>query len=338
MAVATRGSFPDDHPVHSFEEEWPELARRLDRFLAAKGVEPWLRADISQETAARLFGRWSKIDRSRPLWNLVVTVALRTLIDEHRRTSKVELVADTPQAELNDVENRALHRVHLENTHSALSKLRADQRQVLLAEIGAASAIEGPRNRINVLRLRARLALKGELGPLAPAGVAMRVRSLRAAIERRLVEWKQDDHAVIASAACVAMAATLLGVGPPPVGVEAEQVEPKRATAEQVALGGFLSRDPSLRSALRAIKRGQAPSLSRTKEQVEKKAPAFAICAAVVCSSPEDPLVVGPASSNDVLKKIEDGLREGDRQLRRGEKKVRRVLMDPPLPYSSPPP
>jgi hypothetical protein len=325
--VATRASFFEIGPVHSFEEEWPEIARCLERFLASKGVDPWLRADIIQETASRLYGRWSGLDHSRPLWNLVVTVALRLLIDEHRRSSKVELVADAPQSEVDDVETRALHRVHLARTHSALEKLHPNQRQVLLAEIGEATPLDGSRNRINVMRLRARLALKGELGPWAPAGVAMRVRSLRAAIERRMVEWNQDNHAVVASVASVAVAASLFFAAAGPVGVE-----PKAPNLHDGVLGVLPVHDINLDPAIGAVKRVPPSSLSRAEDQAKKSVPPFAICAAVVCTGPEDPLVVGPFSADDALKDVEKGAREGDRQLRREEKKVRRILMDPPLP------
>lgn len=209
-AVATRAAFFDDEFGHSFEEEWPEIARRLERFLAAKGVPAWLRADIVQETGTRLYRKWPKLDRSRPLWNLVVTIALGILVDERRKASPVEFVAEVPQPGVDDVETRAMHRVHLVKTRAALKQLRADQRRVLLAEIGEASALEGPRARINVLRLRARRALKSELGPWAPAGVALRVRSLRSAIDRRFGQWGHCAQSTTASMAGVAATATLL--------------------------------------------------------------------------------------------------------------------------------
>ncbi len=193
-----------------FEAEWPELARRLERFLAAKGVDAWLRGDVVQETATRLYRKWPKLDRSLPLWNLVVTIALGVLVDERRKVSRVELVPDVPEYEIDDVETRALHRVHLTRTRSALKQLRPNQRRVLLAEIGEAAALDGSRNRNNVLRLRARLALRGALGPWALTGVALRVRSLRAAIDRRLTQWGHDAHGATASMASVAVSATLL--------------------------------------------------------------------------------------------------------------------------------
>jgi DNA-directed RNA polymerase specialized sigma24 family protein len=217
--MATRAVSLEDEVGRSFEEEWPELTRRLERFLAAKGVETWLRGDVVQETATRVYRKWSRLDHSRPLWNLVVTIALGILVDERRRTSRVELVSDVRQPDLDDVEARALHRVHLVDTRAALEQLGADQRRVLLAEIGEATALEGPRSRINVLRLRARLALRGELGPLAPAGVALRVRSLKAAADRRFAEWGRDAHAVTSSIASIAVAGALFvggaGLGVP---------------------------------------------------------------------------------------------------------------------------
>ena len=218
----------NDERGHSFEEEWPELARRLECFLAAKGVDTWLRADVVQETATRVYRKWPSLDHSCPLWNLVVTIALGVLVDERRKTSRFELAPDVPQPEIEDVETRALHLLSLTKARAVLEKMREEQRRVLLAEIGEAPWPEGTRNRINVLRLRARLALKSEMGPWAPAGVALRMRSLRDALERRIAEWNVGLSGVTSSIANLAIATTLVIAGasidPPHAGSQASAV------------------------------------------------------------------------------------------------------------------
>ena len=219
----------NDERGRSFEEEWPGLARRLERFLAAKSVDTWLRADVVQETATRVYRKWPSLDHSCPLWNLVVTIALGVLVDERRKTSRFELTPDVRQPEIEDVEIRALHRVSLAKARAVLEGMREEQRRVLLAEIGEAPWPDGPRNRINVQRLRARLALKSEMGPWAPAGVALRMRSLRAAFERRVAEWSVGVPGVTVSIANLAVVTTLVIAGtsidPPHTGSQSSAVE-----------------------------------------------------------------------------------------------------------------
>jgi DNA-directed RNA polymerase specialized sigma24 family protein len=202
----------NDGSGRSFDQEWPEFARRLERFLTAKGVDAWLRADVVQETATRVYQKWPRLDRSRPLWNLVVTIALGVLVDERRKASRVDLVPHVPLPEVEDVETRALHRLHLSKTRIALEQVRKEQRRVLLAEIGEAPSLDGPNNRINVLRFRARAALKSKLGPWAPAGLALRVRfaSGRRLFDRSMMHPQFGEGAL---AVLVSLAVTVVSLG-----------------------------------------------------------------------------------------------------------------------------
>ncbi len=220
----------NDESGRSFDQEWPEFARRLERFLAAKGVDTWLRADVVQETATRVYQKWPRLDQSRPLWNLVVTIALGVLVDERRKASRADLVPHVPQAEVEDVETRALHRLHLIRTRTALEQVPQEQRRVLLAEIGEAPSLDGPNSRINVLRFRARAALKRKVGPWAPAGVALRVRlaSGRKLFER-LMMHPQFAEGALAVLASLAVTVASLGLGTD--GVEAS------ASRRTIALG-----------------------------------------------------------------------------------------------------
>lgn len=332
MAVATREVSLNEEFGRSFEQEWPEFARRLDRFLAAKGVDPWQRADVIQETATRLYRRWSKLDHSRPLWNLVVTIALRLLVDEHRRTSRLELVSDAPQAEVDDVETRALNRVQLARTRTALKKLRSEQRRVLLAEIGEAAALDGSRSRINVLRLRARAALKGELGPWAPAAIALRVRSLKASIERRLAELGRDAQALMSSAASVAMAATLVvaGAGIGDIDDRGDSIQEQRASLPLLSTEQI--RGANLHPEVGSVGHPDPPNPSRAKERAKKNAAAVFGPVNETTRQANDAMRDAAERPKDVLEEANGDLREGNSQARRGEKKVRRVLTDPPLP------
>ena len=185
--MATRAECFEEGVRPSFEEEWPTLASQLERFLASRGVDGWLRSDVIQETAARLYPRWEALDRSQPLWNLVATIAVRVTQNHHRKESRIELVADPDPVHRDDVEVRGLQRAQLEKTRSALNLLTTDQRQVLLAEVGEAPSPGGSHSRIKVLRLRARAKLREQLGPWAPSAIGVRLRRLHAsAVQKRM--------------------------------------------------------------------------------------------------------------------------------------------------------
>ena len=217
--MATRAQSFEEAVHPSFEEEWPTLACQLDRFLASRGVDPWLRPDIIQETAARLYPRWGAIDRSQPLWNLVATIAVRISHNHFRKESRIQLVADPDPMHKDDVDLRGLQRAQLDKTRSALAQLTADQRQVLLAEVGEAVSPNGSISRIKVLRLRARAKLRQELGPWAPSGVAIKLNHLR----MRIVEKISTIEASLPIAATSLMngvAAATLALGGMPGGAE----------------------------------------------------------------------------------------------------------------------
>src|SRR5688500_11781533 len=95
-----------------FEALWPALSVRLDRFLANRSVSPCRRDDLIQETAIRLFGIWTTVDRTRSPWPLTVTIALNLLRDESRAARNRELFGDLPEAEAaHQVEAAGLARI-----------------------------------------------------------------------------------------------------------------------------------------------------------------------------------------------------------------------------------
>ena len=268
--MAARGDSLQEAPGCSFEEEWPEIARRLERFLAAKGVDGWLRADVVQETAARVYPRWDTLDHSLPLWNLVVTIALRILQNHRRKESRVELVPDPVPIHRDDVDVRGIHRAHLDKTRSAMLHLSPDQRRVLLAEVGEALVPTGSRDRIKVLRLRARTRLREALGPWAPSAITLKLRNLRARIGHKCATLEMHAPAMASALVNIAIAATLAIAGTAVVDENApadavDFVQPQRARPTSVAK----PRDTNLNPAAN-VQRPESPRVLRTKGHVKE--------------------------------------------------------------------
>lgn len=270
--VATRAESLQEETGCSFEEEWPEIARRLERFLAAKGVDEWVRADVIQEAAARVYPRWDTLDHSLPLWNLVVTIALRILHNHHRKESRIDLVPDPVPIHKDDVHLRGLHRAQLHKARSAMLHLTDDQRRVLLAELGEALLPTGSGNRIKVLRLRARTRLRDALGPWAPSAITVRFRYLRARIGQKSSTLEMHAPAMAGALVNIAIAATLALAG---AAVETENaavdtanfVQPQRAQLLSSADLRDTGPDPKVN-----IQRPGRPALSRAKDRAKEEA------------------------------------------------------------------
>lgn len=184
MAISKRALHQQTNA--EFDGTWVEISRRLDRFLAAKGIPTHTREDVIQETAVRLWERWTRLDRSSPLWNLAVTIAMRLVYDEHRRRRKIELVAEVDAAAVGG-EIQALQHAQLREAVSTIGRLPRGYRNVLLAQIGEADSPTRNRNELNVLRFRARRALRQRLGRWAPSAVSVRFRDLWTRTERHLI-------------------------------------------------------------------------------------------------------------------------------------------------------
>ena len=171
-------------PVRTFEDEWPPLAARLAAFLSHKGVAPCNIDDVVQETAVRLWSIRDRFDPRRPLWPLVVTIALNLLRDEARRSGR-ELCGVIPEiSSEDDVERSALARVQLRQVEESLAQLTPQRRNALLAELGY-QRTWGPQVRANkMVRMRARRALR-ELLEKKSVGwaIALRLRKLSTALQ-----------------------------------------------------------------------------------------------------------------------------------------------------------
>ncbi|HYO61749.1 MAG TPA: sigma-70 family RNA polymerase sigma factor [Actinomycetota bacterium] len=180
----------DTGTSHTFEQQWPDLARRLDTMLAGKRVPAHKRDDIVQETGLRLFRMWDQVDPERPLWALVVTIALNLLRDEARKRPEREVLGLVPdRAADQDVERAGLARLEWRRVQHAMSQLSPDHRSILMAELGDeyATSDRGP-NATKMLRMRARRRLSALLDVASASGVAITVRVRRLFdIERHVI-------------------------------------------------------------------------------------------------------------------------------------------------------
>ena len=212
-----------DMGSHDFEQQWPDLARRLDAMLAGKRVPAHKRDDIVQETGLRLFRMWDQVDPDRPLWALVVTIALNLLRDEARKRPEREVLGLVPdRAADQDVERAGLARLEWRRVQSAMSQLSPDHRSILMAELGDeyATSSRGP-NATKMLRMRARRRLNALLDVASASGVVVAVRLRRLFdFERHLIAIRglmSSSENLAAPAAAGFLSAVALfaaGIGP----------------------------------------------------------------------------------------------------------------------------
>src|SRR5688500_8516756 len=170
-----------DTGSHSFEQQWPDLARRLDTMRAGKRVPPHKRDDIVQETGLRLFRMWGQVDPERPLWALVVTIALNLLRDEARKRPEREVLGLVPDRPADaDVERAGMARLEWRRVQTAMTQLSPDHRSILMAELGDeyATSSRGP-NATKMLRMRARRRLNALLDVASASGVVIGIRVRR---------------------------------------------------------------------------------------------------------------------------------------------------------------
>ncbi|MDQ3956725.1 MAG: sigma-70 family RNA polymerase sigma factor [Actinomycetota bacterium] len=145
-------------PESSFEAVWPELARRINRFLTSKKVPDSQREDVVQETGLRLYRMWDQVDPSGSPVGLALTIAMNIVRDNARRDSHRAVVEIEPElAAVCDVERSGLARLELSRVHRALSELTPAQRSVLLSELDRNERTpQASPAAIKMLRMRAR--------------------------------------------------------------------------------------------------------------------------------------------------------------------------------------
>lgn len=149
----------------SFEAVWPDLERRIHRFLGSKKVPDSQREDVVQETGLRLYRMWDQVDPAGSPIGLALTIAMNIVRDNARRDSHrqvVEIEPDVPA--ICDVERSGLARLELSRVRRALSELTPAQRSVLLSELDRNQRPpEASAAAIKMLRMRARRNLSAIL-------------------------------------------------------------------------------------------------------------------------------------------------------------------------------
>ena len=193
----------------SFESEWRAIAPSLERILARRGVASWLRDDVMQETALRLYRAWDRVDPDRPLLPLAVTIANNVVWDERHKRSQVEVPGVVPdRPALHDVEELGLARMELGRVKDLMERLSAPHRSVLLAEVGGAEAPEGSRDATKMLRLRARKKMRSLMEAASASGFAM----LLPKALWRVVRGSRREATTAAAPAAIAAACTMVAL------------------------------------------------------------------------------------------------------------------------------
>lgn len=169
----------------SFELQWPELAERVEASLGRRGVPPWLRDDIVQETGLRLFRMWEDVDPDRSPYGLALTISNNLLWDSVQRNRRREVLGDVPDTPgIHDVERSSIARLELARVGRSMQDLSAAHRTVLLAEVD--EAVPRPAASpaaVKMLRMRARRKLNALLEQASAfgafAGWELRKRAIR---------------------------------------------------------------------------------------------------------------------------------------------------------------
>lgn len=149
----------------SFEAVWPDLERRIHRFLSSKKVPDSHREDVVQETGLRLYRMWDQVDPAGSPIGLALTIAMNIVRDNARRDSHRTVVEIEPEIPaVCDVERSGLARLELSRVRRALSELTPAQRSVLMAELDRNQhPPEASAAAIKMLRMRARRNLSAIL-------------------------------------------------------------------------------------------------------------------------------------------------------------------------------
>lgn len=113
-----------------FEDEWPALEARLARRLADRLPDPAVREEVLEEISLRLVVVWDELDPARPVWPLVLSIALQVQHDvfpasfqAEERSGEVKLPAS-----LDGV-------LDAEVVQRAVGRLDPTQRSAFLAEL-----------------------------------------------------------------------------------------------------------------------------------------------------------------------------------------------------------
>jgi hypothetical protein len=260
----------------SFEEQWPALAGRLYAMLARKKMPLAKREDVVQETGLRLFGMWGHVDSTRPPWGLVVTIALNLLRDEARRHPEREVLGAVPDLpESYDVERAGLARLELRRVRSAMTKMSAAHRSVLLTELGIENHI-GDRgaDAIKMLRLRARRKLHSLLETASASGALLGLRVRRVLGSGDNIPWTRgisagsNDAAPLAAGLVAALGLIALPIGSGGIDLPSGGDAPTPVErAVDVGSAGIATENAALATSFRHAK---LPAYSSTKASAQR--------------------------------------------------------------------
>ena len=246
----------------SFEAVWPDLQRRIHRFLSSKKVPDSQCEDVVQETGLRLYRMWDQVDPAGSPIGLALTIAMNIVRDNARRESHrtvVEIEPDVPA--VCDVERSGLARLELSRVRRALSELTPAQRSVLLSELDRNQhPPEASPAAIKMLRMRARRNLSAILERAGCGVVVARFRRLfgmpqQVFVPRDLTKVEQgmaSGLAGVVAAAAISLSplTSMLGLGRPDA---PQRTRVPAAVAEEIDLT-WLSESSVVRaSAVRGV-------------------------------------------------------------------------------------
>ncbi len=261
-----------------FEEQWPDLARRLDAMLAGKRVPAHKRDDIVQETGLRLFRMWDQVDPERPLWALVVTIALNLLRDEARKRPEREVLGLVPdRAADQDVERAGLARLEWRRVQNAMNQLSPAHRSILMAELGDEQAMSARgANATKMLRMRARRRLSALLDVASASGMVFGLRIRRLFdLERHVIAARsllgQSENVVAPAAAGFLSAVALFAAAAGPLTGEAGAGTLPRRSGPPVTVGAGVSDGAGAGTALaQADARDESPTADARRSRSER--------------------------------------------------------------------
>lgn len=168
------------------EVVWPEVHRRLLRFLHARGTDASTAEDIVQEVALRVVALDVRYESADDLMRWAATAARNLAIDQWRADSRYRAVPLEEAASAVDVDETVEHRLRLEAVGQSWMQLSQRDRDALRSgALGtkASSRTEGVRWAVQRHAARARLAamIDGVGGVLVWLGARLRYRPSRPA-------------------------------------------------------------------------------------------------------------------------------------------------------------
>lgn len=163
------------HTSARLGEAWPEVAERLGKLLACRGVDPLLAEDIVQDVAVRALDKQVPFTDPNDLYRWAAVAARNIHIDHMRcggRTTEVESLVGVPDG--TDVAYAVERRVALGHVWRAIAVLRPGEREAILGTLDDDRTART--SGALVRRHRARATLRKAVGGMIAACGAARLR------------------------------------------------------------------------------------------------------------------------------------------------------------------